>query len=188
MTPLDPEQTALVLIDLQEGILAKPTAPRSSEAVLATARRLAERFRGAGATVVLVNVAFADDLADLPPRDVAQPMVPPGEQLPAGWSTLAAGLAVPEDVRVTKHQWGAFHGTDLDVQLRRRGVTTIVLGGIATNFGVESTARSAWEHGYTVLIVEDACASFSAELHEMAVRHIFPRIGRVLDSDALAFI
>ncbi len=107
--------------------------------------------------------------------------------LPAAWADLAEGLAEPGDIVVTKRQWGAFYGTDLDLQLRRRGVRTIALGGIATNFGVESTARQAWEHGYEVVLVEDACATGSAELHDMAIRHIFPRIARVVQSEDVAF-
>jgi len=87
-------------------------------------------------------------------------------------------------VRLTQAQFGP---TELDLQLRRRGITTIVLGGIATNFGVESTARLAWELGYAVVLAEDACAGVSAELHEMAVLHIFPRIARVSQSAAIGF-
>src|SRR3546814_10758135 len=64
------------------------------------------------------------------------------------WFELDEGLARPTDLRITKHQWGAFYGTDLDLQLRRRRIETVVIGGIATNFGVESTARAAHEHGY----------------------------------------
>jgi nicotinamidase-related amidase len=102
--------------------------------------------------------------------------------LPPEWTELAEGLARPDDIIITKRQWGAFYGTELDLQLRRRGVSTIVLGGIATNFGVESTAREAWEHGYDVVLAEDACASVSVELHEAAIQHIFPRIARVVQS------
>jgi nicotinamidase-related amidase len=86
-----------------------------------------------------------------------------------------------------KRQWGGFYSTDLDLQFRRRGVKTIVLGGIATNFGVESTARSAWERSYDLVIVEDACTSISAELHDIAIRHIFPRIARVATSADIGF-
>jgi len=82
-----------------------------------------------------------------------------------------------------KHHWGAFTGTDLDLQLRRRGVKTVVIAGIATNFGVESTARSAWELSYDVVIVEDASTSRSAELHAFAVQHILPQIARVVASE-----
>jgi nicotinamidase-related amidase len=83
----------------------------------------------------------------------------------------------PGDITVTKRNWGAFHGTDLDVQLRRRGVTQIVLTGIATSIGVESTARAAHEHGYHVTLVTDAMSDLDAETHDNSVRRIFPRLG-----------
>jgi nicotinamidase-related amidase len=89
-------------------------------------------------------------------------------------------LAAPTDIRVTKHQWGAFYGTDLDVQLRRRSIKTIVLGGVATNMGVESSARQAWERNYALIIVEDATSSLSAEMHAFSVTTILPLIGRVV--------
>jgi nicotinamidase-related amidase len=83
---------------------------------------------------------------------------------------------------ITKRQWGAFHGTELDLQLRRRGVATIVLAGISTNFGVESTAREAWQHGYAVVVAEDACTSSAPDLHKFAIEKILPRIARVRDT------
>jgi nicotinamidase-related amidase len=85
----------------------------------------------------------------------------------------------PSDFVITKHHWGAFHGTELDLQLRRRHITTIVLCGIATNIGVESTARCAFEYGYDQIFVEDAMAALSAEEHGLTVAKIFPRIGLV---------
>jgi nicotinamidase-related amidase len=101
------------------------------------------------------------------------------------WSELADGLAEASDLKVTKRQWGAFYGTDLDLQLRRRGVTTVVIGGIATNMGVESTARAAHEHGCAVVLAEDAATTFSAEMHEFAFEHIFPHLGRVAKADEI---
>src|SRR6266853_1071140 len=101
---------------------------------------------------------------------------------PENFSELIDGLAKPGDILVTKRQWGAFHGTELDLQLRRRGIQTIVLGGVATNIGVESTARQAWEHGYAVVLVEDATSGMSAEMHNFAIGNIFPRISRVVKS------
>ncbi|MCX8255537.1 Isochorismatase family protein YecD [Beijerinckiaceae bacterium RH AL1] len=184
---LDPKRTALVLIDLQNGIVGMPTQPRSGADTLAAGKALAERFRAAGAPVVLVNVAFAPDFADAPPSNVDEPMRLSAGGLPEGWSELAPGLAQASDIRVTKRNWGAFHGTELDTVLRRRGVTTIVLGGIATNMGVEGTAREAWAHGYDLVVVEDATSGVSTELHEMAFRHILPRLGRVRSSAAVQF-
>ena len=187
MIELDPSSTALVLIDLQNGIVGMKLAPRSGEQVVAGATGLATRFRAAGGLVVLVRVAFADDLADAPRQPVDQPLALPPGGIPPGWSTLVDGLHAPGDIVITKRHWGAFHGTELDLQLRRRGIGSIVLGGIATNFGVESTARSAWEHGYAVILAEDVCSSPSAELHAMAVAHVFPRIARVVQSDTIEF-
>ena len=187
MTTLDPRTTALVLIDLQNGVMAMPLAPRSGADVLAAGKGLAARFRQASAPVVLVQVGWAADFADALRQPVDRPMPRPEGGHPAGWSDLAEGLAQPGDLRITKRHWNAFHGTELDLQLRRRGITTIVLGGIATNFGVESTARLAWELGYAVVLAEDACAGLSAELHEMAVQHVFPRIARVSQSAAIGF-
>jgi len=176
MPSLDSKTTALVLIDLQNGIVGMDLAPRSGGEVAETGKALAATFRAAGAPVILVHVSFAGGLA--PPQNVDAPM--PSATPPADWSDLVEGVRQAGDVVVLKHHWGAFTGTDLDLVLRRRGVKTIVLGGIATNFGVESTARSAWEHGYDVVLAEDACTSASAEAHGFAVKTIFPRISRVV--------
>ena len=178
---LDPKTTALVLIDLQQGVVSRDLAPHSSADVVANGARLADKFRALGSPVVLVHVAFHADGRDRLSMPVDEPMA--GKPQP-GWETL-----VPEigprvgDLVVTKHQWGAFYGTDLDAQLRRRGVQTIVLGGVATNFGVESTARDAYERAYAVVLAEDAMASFTAEAHAFAVMSIFPRLGRVRSVD-----
>ena len=107
--------------------------------------------------------------------------------LPEGFADLAPGLAKPNDLLVTKRSWGAFFGTDLDAELERRGVRAIVLGGVATQFGVESTARQAWELGYELVIARDATTSMAAEAHDRTMRYVFPRIARVADMGALSF-
>jgi nicotinamidase-related amidase len=89
------------------------------------------------------------------------------------------------DFLVAKRQWGAFNGTSLEQQLRRKGVDTIVLGGIATNIGVESTARAALDHDYQLVFAEDAMSSMSAEWHEFSVKNIFPRMGRVRSTEEI---
>jgi nicotinamidase-related amidase len=177
---LDPRTTALVLIDLQKGIVARELTPYSAANVLHNAHDLGRRFNDLGGLVVLVHVAFSADAADRLRQPVDTPMpVPPGG-LPADWADFAPEIAdVRAGVVVTKRQWSAFHGTELDLQLRRRGVSSIVLAGIATNFGVESTARDAWQHGYEVVIAEDACTSMGSGLHEFAIERILPRVARV---------
>jgi nicotinamidase-related amidase len=186
MTPLnlDPKHTALILIDLQRGVVGRPLAPRSAADVVKNAARLAIAFRALKATVVLVNVAFHPDIRDLlnPPVDSPAPFNP--AVLPPDWTEIVPEIG-PQlgDLLITKHQWGAFYGTELDLQLRRRAVRSIVLGGIATNIGVESTARDAYERGYHQVLVEDAMAAMSAEAHEFPVKNIFPRLGNVRSTE-----
>jgi nicotinamidase-related amidase len=179
MLTLPAATTALILIDLQKGIVAMPTEPYSGKAVLAAGLELARRFRAAGAPVVLVNVAFSPDFGEALKAPVDRPPQMPPSGVPEGWTELADGLAEASDIWITKRQWGAFYGTELDLQLRRRGVATLVIGGIATNMGVESTARAAHEHGYAVVLAEDATASLSADMHAFAFARIFPLLGRV---------
>jgi nicotinamidase-related amidase len=177
---IDVRTTALVLVDLQQSVVALPLAPRPAAEVVANAVRLLERFRSLGATVVLVRVAFLDgkDRLNLP---VDAP--PPGR--------MSSSDLVPEvgpqqdDIVITKRQWGAFYGTELDLQLRRRGIRTLVMGGIATNFGVESTARDAFERGYEQVFAEDAMSSLNAEAHRFTVSVVFPRIGRVRSTNEI---
>jgi len=175
---LDPKTTALVLIDLQKGITRYSTAPHASPDVIANGIRLAERCRAAGSTVVLVRVAFAADGSDRlqMPTDAQ----PPAAQPAADWSEIVPELGPKDgDLVVTKRQWGAFYGTDLELHLRRRGIKTIVIGGISTNFGVESTARDAFERAFALVFVEDAMSAMSAEGHTFAITNIFPRLGLV---------
>ncbi|MFD8599243.1 hydrolase [Kitasatospora sp. NPDC059646] len=182
VTALDPA-TALVVVDLQQGILATAGDPHPTGEVLARSVRLAGAFRTAGLPVVLVRVSFAPDGADAVPgrTEAGRPRATP----PEGWDTLAAELHDPSDTVVTKHNWGAFHGTDLDVQLRRRGVTQIVLTGIATSIGVESTARAAYEHGYHVTLAVDAMTDLDAQAHRNSVERIFPRLGETGTTDEI---
>ncbi len=177
---LDPRTTALVLIDLQKGITGPGRAPYDSEDVVAKGKFLAERFRAEGGLVVLVHVHWAKDYSDLLNQPVDEPAQLPAGGLPEGWADFVPGLRQDGDLIIHKRNWGAFHGTDLDLQLRRRGIQTLVLAGIATNIGVESTARDAWERNYNLVVVEDACTTNSAEAHAVSFTHIFPRISRVV--------
>ncbi|MBB5911332.1 nicotinamidase-related amidase [Nocardia transvalensis] len=182
-TTLDP-RTALVLIDLQRGIVGTPTVPHTTAEVVARGAELARAFRKAELPVVLVRVSFAPDGADAPPgRTEAGGRSGPMAQ---GWDSLVDELDVqPSDIVVTKRNWGAFHGTDLDVQLRRRGVTGVVLGGVATSIGVDSTARAAYEHGYHVTVATDASADRDDDAHTHSVTKIFPRLGETATTDEI---
>ncbi|MDX3577078.1 MULTISPECIES: isochorismatase family protein [unclassified Streptomyces] len=159
---LDPARTALVLVDLMDRIVALPLAPRKGTEVLLTAQELADSFRSAGALVALVRVER-----------------PGVAEQPSG-SQLVQGLAREGDVEIVKRTIGAFQGTGLDDRLRERGVTTLVFAGIATNLGVESTARAAGDLGYDLVFVEDAMAALTGPEHEASVKLDFPRLGTVV--------
>ncbi|MFB7634235.1 isochorismatase family protein [Streptomyces sp. NPDC056149] len=169
--------TALVLIDLQKGITALPTVHPAAE-VVARGAQLATAFRAHGLPVVLVNVT-----GGAPGRTEAGGH---GGTPPADWAELVPELdAQPGDLRVTKQRWGAFHDTDLDAELRRRGVTQVVFAGIATSIGVESSARAAHEHGYHVTVAVDAVTDLDADAHHHSVRRIFPRLGETDTTEAI---
>ena len=181
---IDPATTALVLIDLQRGITGGQTTPNAAADVIARAARLAAACRKRGMLVILVRVDPGAD-GSLFPRPQADQPRPPMTITPE-WSELVPELGrEPSDVVVTKHQPNAFYGTDLEIHLARRGVRTILLGGISTNVGVEATARAAHERGFEQIFVPDAMAAREADLHEHSVKRIFPTLGRVRSLDAV---
>ena len=178
MLDLDVKKTALVVLDLQKGLSGNPFAPHSEEDVVKRSGELARAFRERGAGVVVVNVGWHRDFGDALRQPVDQPMHggPPGED----WFDFLGDFHdADRDIVITKRQWGALYGTELDLQLRRRGIDTMVLTGFATNIAVESTARQAWELGYNIVVAEDACASFDADLHRFAMTSLLPLLGRV---------
>lgn len=177
-------KTALVVIDLQKGIVNTQRSPYTSAQVVQNASRLVRAFTEKGAFVVLVRVLSFDGKDMLRPKtDLKSTPL----QLPEGWDSFVPELEQLENVyRLTKRQWGAFYGTDLDLQLRRRGIDTIVLCGISTNIGVDTTAREAHQHGYHQIFVEDAMTATTKEEHDYVCKYIFPRIGRIRTSEEVA--
>lgn len=177
---IDKHATALVVIDLQKGIASmdRKLAPYSAGEVIQNAARLAEAFRKNGMPVFLVHVVASDAerlnvIAD--EQFWSSRAVPPKD-----WADIVPELGPKEsDIIITKKQWGAFYGTELELQLRRRGINAIVLCGISTNHGVESTARFAYEYGFQQIFAEDAMSSMSAEMHNAALDIAFKRMGRV---------
>jgi nicotinamidase-related amidase len=169
--------TALVLIDLQGAIVARELAPHTASDVLSRSASLAARCRAAGATVVYVRV----DLNNFRRLPVDQSMSgPQGAPPPASASEIVPEAGKQEgDLLITKRFWGAFIGTELEAELRKRGIETVVLGGIATNYGVESTAREGAALGFHMVVVEDISSSLSADMHRFPFEFVFPRLGRV---------
>jgi nicotinamidase-related amidase len=182
ISDIDPT-SALVLIDLQQGITRLPTVDPADD-VVARAARLAAAFRERRRPVVLVNVAFSPDGGDVVKvrTDAPAPALTPS----ADWADLRPELeAAPTDLRITKRGWDAFFGTELDLQLRRRGVTGIVLAGIATSIGVESTARHANLLGYELVVARDAVSDMSAQAQAASLEVILPRIARLATTDEI---
>ncbi|WP_019071563.1 cysteine hydrolase family protein [Streptomyces hokutonensis] len=174
LTTIDP-RPALVVIDLQEGIvsaLAAAAGRQAADAAVGRATRLAAGFRRHGLPVVLVNV-----IGRAPGRtDTGGPANSPAPA--AGWAELVDELDVrPTDHLLTKRRRSAFHDTGLDTLLRDLGVTQIVLAGISTGSGVESTARSASDHGYHVVLATDAMTDPDPEAHRHSVERVFPKLG-----------
>ncbi|MHB2035193.1 MAG: hydrolase [Nitrososphaerales archaeon] len=179
----DKAKTALVVIDLQKGIASFPAAPHDSKTVVSNAARLADAFRGNKMPVFLVHVVSSEAERLNPISDEQfQRRGPPAKD----WAEFMPELGPKEgDIIITKKQWGAFYGTDLDLQMRRRKLDTIVLCGIATNYGVESTARFAYEYGYQQIFAEDAMASMSAEAHNASINYALKRMGRVRSTEQI---
>jgi nicotinamidase-related amidase len=168
VTALDP-QTALILIDLQEGIVALPTVHSAAD-VVGRSSELAIAFRAHGLPVVLVNVDRGAPGRTESGRRLLDP--------PASWVQLVPELSTAStDHRVTKQTWGAFTNTHLNETLTGLGVTQVVIAGIATSKGVESTARFASELGYNVTVVVDAITDTSEEAHNNGVANVFPHLG-----------
>jgi nicotinamidase-related amidase len=168
VTTLDPN-TALIVIDLQKGIVAYPTVHPIGE-VVERSRSLADAFRQRGLPVVLVNVA-----GGAPGRTEQQR---PGGPFPEGWTDLIPELdQQASDIVVTKRTWGAFASTPLEERLKALDVTQVVIAGVATATGVESTARQAYEQGFNVTLAVDAMTDMRREAHDYSIAHVFPRLG-----------
>ncbi|PNQ87225.1 isochorismatase family protein [Paenibacillus polymyxa] len=179
---LDWNKTSLVVIDLQKWI-GSQYAPYSAEMVIANSAKLANLFRNKGAFVNLVHVS-SKDFKDIPsPKlDITVPSL----NLIEDWDEFVPELGVTEtDHIISKKQWGAFHGTDLDLQLRRRNIDTIVLCGISSGIGVDTTAREAFQHGYQLIFAIDAMTGFTKAEHEHVQDVIFPRIGRIRTTEEI---
>ncbi len=170
--------SALVVIDIVNGIVAMPTAHPAAP-VVDNVVRLVDAFRARARPVVLVTIGWSADHGDALKTRVQAP-APAGARPPHFFAYVEALHADPaRDILITKRQWGAFYGTDLDLQLRRRGITDVVLCGISTSIGVESTARDAWERGYNLTFAADAMTDMFADAHDRALARIFPRIGEL---------
>ena len=179
-TRLDPA-TALILIDLQDGITALPTVDPSDQ-IVARGARLADAFRAHKKLVVATRVAFSPDGGDVVKTRTAANRGGPTPTPDYGEFRTELKLG-NGDIPITKRGWNAFYGTELGLELRRRKITGIVLAGISTSIGVESAARAANERGYELTIVTDAVTDTARGAHLNSLEVIFPRIAELATTD-----
>ena len=178
---IDFSKTALVLIDLQKGIVQMPSAPHSAETVVDNAKKLIDLFHKENGFVAFVRVKFHDGKDVLTPNSMRQLQ---GKKMPDDFSDFAENLNVEDnDFIVNKRGFSAFFGTDLDLQLRRRGIDTIVIGGIATHAGVDTTARDAYQLGYDQIFITDMMSAQAEELHKFPIEHLFPIMGQTMTTE-----
>jgi len=177
-TPLDlTPKAALLVVDLQAGTAAGSFAD-PIDGVVANAAHLADTFRARDLPVALARATR------LPVGRTAHGGG--ARQLPPQWSDPLDALPdASGDLVVTKSGWSAFAGTTLDEQLHSRGVSTVVVVGVATTFGIESTVRSAYDLGYDVVVVTDAVTDMSRELHDDALSRRLPIMARLAAVDEI---
>lgn len=174
------KQTALVLIDLQKGIVSRPTATPVNE-IIDNVIKLIDAFRKKGLPIIFTNVIMKD--SPFARTRKQQPMQ--GAPTPDFSEIIPDVNKQPKDLLITKHSWNAFFETPLEEELKSRGITGIVVGGVSTSIGVEGTARAASERGYNIAFAKDAMTDTVAEAHERSVKYIFPRMGEVGDTDEI---
>ncbi|NHN89557.1 cysteine hydrolase family protein [Acetobacter conturbans] len=170
LTMIDPN-TALIVVDLQKGIVESPPTETVRGVVETTCNLLIRTFRERALPVVLVNVA-----GRAPGRTETASRI--SGDFPEDFTDFIPELdPQPGDIIVTKRTWGAFASTDLEARLKARGVTQVVITGVATGTGVEATARQAYEAGFNVTLAVDAMTDPRPDAHDYSVRHVFPRLG-----------
>lgn len=176
--------TALVLVDFQNFTMKMPTVPLTPHEALRNGVRLAKACRAKSIPVVLIRVGHPSQHAPHPNVPVDESFS--GFEYPDNPMEICAELGPePGDIIVDKYNWGAFYETNLDAQLRRRGVTTLIVGGLVTHIGVDTTMRQAQERNYAQILASDAAAAFDITQHDHVIRHVAPRLSKVRTTDSI---
>ena len=176
----DYEKIAIIIIDIQKGIINmnRELNPYSGDKIVENNVKLVNRLRESGCLITFVHVDFLDG------KDALKPVMDEsGDSMnnyPDDFAEFLPELSPnSSDLVITKRQWGAFFGTELDLQLRRRRIDTLLLTGVATSIGVDTTAREAFQRDYQQIFVEDAMTDLTNERHQFVTQKIFPRMGRI---------
>ncbi|MDQ8302837.1 cysteine hydrolase [Enterococcus faecium] len=175
----DLSKTAFVAIDMQKGIVNNGTlSPHTAQSILSNNDLLVRTLKRTAVLKVLVNV----DISTFPYLSQQTDMGGMTASVPPEFTDLLLKDSLKDTnnmLTITKYNPSAFFGTSLDLQLRRRGIETIILSGVATTNGVYATALDAFQHGYHVVLAEDACSDRDKESHQLFIKKIFPKTARV---------
>ncbi|WP_313803817.1 isochorismatase family protein [Sphingobium sp.] len=174
---IDAKGTALLIVDVQNFTLGIKTEPFPTSVIYENSLRLADACRKAGILVALVRVGH--DGAGVPPLRPTTDAPFSGFSLSAQDKEIPSELAAKGDIVVDKYNWGAFYGTSLDTHLRRRAIHTLIVTGLVTNIGVDTTMRQAHERGYDQILVSDAVSAMTVAEHDYTIQVIAPRLSRV---------
>ncbi|HHC7642637.1 TPA: cysteine hydrolase [Enterococcus faecium] len=175
----DLSKTAFVAIDMQKEIVNNGTlSPHTAASILTNNDLLVRTLKRTAALKVLVNV----DISTFPYLSQQTDMGGMTASVPPEFTDLLLKDSLKDTdnmLTITKYNPSAFLGTSLDLQLRRRGIETIILSGVATTNGVYATALDAFQHGYHIVLAEDACSDRDKESHQLFIKKIFPKTARV---------
>lgn len=185
ITAID-DKTALVLIDLQKGIV-KAALAHPVEDILNKSVQLINAFRNTHLPIVIVNVNPVGaswtkarvEKPSIPQNTITQTIAKVAMPLLGSTDIVPEVITQPTDIFITKKTWNAFYNTGLHDELQKKNVTEIILAGVATSIGVEGTARAASELGYNIAFATDAMTDRVLDAHNNSINYIFPRIGEL---------
>ncbi len=191
---IDPSTTAVVLIEYQNdftskgGVLHEAVNKVMGETnMLSNTVKVVDEARRKGATIMHTPITFAEGYREISsrPYGILKGVVDGKAFIKGSW-----GAAIVDDLKPAtadivvegKRGLDAFASTNLDFILRSKGIKTIALGGFLTNCCVESTMRSAYEHGFDVITLTDCVAATSAEEHKNAIKYDYPMFSKPMPS------
>ncbi|MFE5191428.1 cysteine hydrolase family protein [Streptomyces sp. NPDC056628] len=186
---LDPAHTALLVMDYQPAILAFVPEGEDRNALLGRVEGAIADVRANGGTIAYVRIGFTE--ADWDAIPASNKSFAPLARHRAmhhedSATTIHVRLAPQDgDIVVRKIRYGGMSTTDLDQQLRERGITTLVVSGISTSGVVLSTVIDAADRDYQLYVLSDGVADPDTEVHNVLLHRVFPSRAHIIDTTAL---
>ena len=196
---LTADRAAVIMFDALNGYLHPADEQKEANlkawSIRENMQRLIAGAHDNGLTVFYPSGSHAPDGSDHCTRltDTDMDLNPWGERTPSFSSNITAGSEAaqvapevapgPGDVVVPKKRWSSFYQTHLEIQLRCRGIKTVIIAGGSSDVGVISTAYAARDMDYGIVIVQDCCYSHRGDNNQFLMERIFPRMSRVMMAD-----